>query len=195
MSMPWPQRPVIYEINTWVWLNDLNWLGGESVTLATVPASQWDAIAALGVDAVWLMGVWQRSPAGIRVANANLDLQADFRRALPGRQLAARTLDAAAGQPQPRAAHLRPAQLALAEPQAFDAHQRPAGLRIRQFDGHAARRAEWVFDRLDRERQHLGLRCRAGVRRRGEGRPGGKRKTAEEWRPRGHQAGNTPVDR
>jgi glycosidase len=88
MSMPWPQRPVIYEINTWVWLNDLSWMGGESVTLATVPASQWDAIAALGVDAVWLMGVWQRSPAGIRVANANPDLQADFRRSLPDYTLA-----------------------------------------------------------------------------------------------------------
>ena len=83
MHKQWSRRPVIYEINTWVWLNDLSWLGGERVTLATVPTSQWDAIAALGVDAVWLMGVWQRSPAGIQVANANPDLQADFRRALP----------------------------------------------------------------------------------------------------------------
>jgi glycosidase len=31
---------------------------------------------------VWLMGVWERSPAGIAIANQNQDLLADFRRAL-----------------------------------------------------------------------------------------------------------------
>ena len=31
--------------------------------------AEWDAIAALGFDAVWLMGVWERSPAGIAIAN------------------------------------------------------------------------------------------------------------------------------
>ena len=38
---------------------------------ASVPASEWDGIAALGFDAVWLMGVWERSPAGIAIALAN----------------------------------------------------------------------------------------------------------------------------
>src|SRR5207247_5642101 len=40
-------------------------------------------ISALGVDAVWLMGVWERSPAGIRIANENEVLLADFHHALP----------------------------------------------------------------------------------------------------------------
>jgi hypothetical protein len=31
----------------------------------------WDDLAALGVDAVWLMGVWRRSPAGIGIALTN----------------------------------------------------------------------------------------------------------------------------
>ena len=53
------------------------------VTLATVPQEEWDSIAALGFDAVWLMGVWERSPAGIRIAMQHPGLQADFRRALP----------------------------------------------------------------------------------------------------------------
>ena len=44
-----PTRPTIYEINTAVWL------GGR--TLADVTAAEWDALAALPVDAVWLMGV------------------------------------------------------------------------------------------------------------------------------------------
>ena len=44
---------------------------GQDVGLAGVPAAEWDAIAALGFDAVWLMGVWERSPAGIAIALEN----------------------------------------------------------------------------------------------------------------------------
>ena len=40
-------------------------------------------MAGLGFDAVWLMGVWQRSPAGIAIALANADLRAAFQAALP----------------------------------------------------------------------------------------------------------------
>jgi hypothetical protein len=56
---------------------------GRALTLASVPDREWDAVAALGFDAVWLMGVWDRSPAGIAVANRNEGLLADFKRALP----------------------------------------------------------------------------------------------------------------
>jgi glycosidase len=80
---PWPKHPLIYEINTWVWLRELGEAEGRRVTLADVPAPAWDDLAALGFDAVWLMGVWQRSPAGRRVALANPGLLADFARALP----------------------------------------------------------------------------------------------------------------
>jgi hypothetical protein len=58
-----PTRPTIYEIDTWVWLQALG--GG---TLAEVDDREWAAIAALGFDAVWLMGVWERSPAGLGIA-------------------------------------------------------------------------------------------------------------------------------
>ena len=78
-----PQRPVIYEINTWVWLNELRRKYGAAVTLATVPDEEWEKLSGLGIDAVWLMGVWERSPAGIRIAMANEGLLASFRRALP----------------------------------------------------------------------------------------------------------------
>ncbi|HEY6286229.1 MAG TPA: alpha-amylase family glycosyl hydrolase [Ktedonobacteraceae bacterium] len=83
MKAEWPARPIIYEINTWVWLNDLSKQYKRTITLGTVPSEELDAIAALGVDAVWLMGVWERSPAGIRIANENVGLQADFHHALP----------------------------------------------------------------------------------------------------------------
>jgi len=79
----WPKHPLIYEINTWVWLHELSCREHRLLTLASVPDGEWDHLAALGFDAVWLMGVWERSPAGIRIAMANDELLADFRRALP----------------------------------------------------------------------------------------------------------------
>src|ERR1700733_14724947 len=79
----WPGRPVIYEINTAVWLAELSRAAGRPVTLADVPESAWDEVTPDGVDAVWLMGVWERSPAGLALANANAALQASFRDALP----------------------------------------------------------------------------------------------------------------
>ncbi len=80
---PWPQHPVIYEINTRVWLGELGQKYHKPVTLATVPPEEWDQIAALGFDAVWLMGVWERSPAGIDISMRNQGLLDDFKRALP----------------------------------------------------------------------------------------------------------------
>jgi len=78
-----PRFPTIYEINTWVWLSELSKNAGKPVDLGSVPAAEWNAIAALGFNAVWLMGVWERSPAGIEIANQNPGLLDDFRRALP----------------------------------------------------------------------------------------------------------------
>ena len=63
-----PKQPLIYEINTWVWLAELSRRHKSPITLANVPAEEWEAIASFGFDAVWLMGVWQRSPAGTRLA-------------------------------------------------------------------------------------------------------------------------------
>lgn len=79
----WPGQPVIYEINTAVWLTDLSESAGRRLTLADVPAAAWDDVTPVGVDAVWLMGVWQRSPAGLALAMANPELLASFRDALP----------------------------------------------------------------------------------------------------------------
>src|SRR5512136_2664380 len=79
----WPKYPIIYEINTWVWLGELSRKYGRNVDLGTVPKPDWDAIASPGFDAVWFMGVWERSPAGIAISMRNKGLLEDFRRALP----------------------------------------------------------------------------------------------------------------
>jgi len=79
----WSRYPTIYEINTWVWLAELGLKTGTRVDLGSVPSAEWDAIAKFGFDAVWFMGVWERSPAGIAIANKNQGLLDDFHRALP----------------------------------------------------------------------------------------------------------------
>lgn len=77
------RHPLVYEIDTWPWLAEIGASEGRSVNLATVPERHWDAIAEMGFDAVWLMGVWARSPAGIAAALADPSLVESFRAALP----------------------------------------------------------------------------------------------------------------
>jgi glycosidase len=84
----WPAYPTVYEINTWIWLGELGKKYQRNVTLASVPKQEWDAIADQGFDAVWFMGVWERSPMGLEIANRNPGLMDDFRRALPDFQSA-----------------------------------------------------------------------------------------------------------
>ena len=79
----WPRFPTIYEINTWVWLFELGQKMGRPVDLRSVPSQEWAGIAAYGFDAVWLMGVWQRSPSSVAISNRNKGLLEEFKRALP----------------------------------------------------------------------------------------------------------------
>jgi hypothetical protein len=73
-------KPFIYQINTWVWLDqlsrDFNW----PVTLENVPDRVLDELASYHIDMVWLMGVWYRSPAGRASA---LKYAAQYKPALP----------------------------------------------------------------------------------------------------------------
>jgi hypothetical protein len=79
----WPRCPALYEINTWVWLAELSRKYARAIDLGSVPGAEWDAIARFAFDAVWFMGVWERSPSGLAVSNQHQGLLADFRRALP----------------------------------------------------------------------------------------------------------------
>ncbi|MFC4502827.1 MULTISPECIES: alpha-amylase [Streptomyces] len=74
---------VIHEINTLVWLGELSRRHGRRVTLGDVPGEVWDEVARPGVDTVWLMGVWERSPAGLRIALRDDNLLTSFIAALP----------------------------------------------------------------------------------------------------------------
>jgi hypothetical protein len=79
----WPRYPTLYEIHTWAWLNEMSRRQGRAIDLGTVPQAEWDRIEGYGFDAVWLMGVWERSPAAIAIANGNAGLIEEFRRTLP----------------------------------------------------------------------------------------------------------------
>ena len=85
MAVRWPRYPLVYEINIRVWLHELSARHGRTVTLATVPAEELSAIAALGFDAVWLMGVWAVGPDPVWVARHHAGLQQEYDRVLPDR--------------------------------------------------------------------------------------------------------------
>jgi glycosidase len=78
-----PHNPLLYEINTRIWLNELSRRQSRRVTLADVPDADLDALAALGFDWVWLLGVWQTGPAGREVARTHAGLRRDYAVALP----------------------------------------------------------------------------------------------------------------
>ena len=63
---------MIYEVNTAVWL------AGRRLDEVS-----WESVALPGVEAVWLMGVWERSPAGLAIARNDPGLEAGNRAALP----------------------------------------------------------------------------------------------------------------
>jgi len=76
-------NPHILEINTRAWLKRLEAQTGRPVTLSTVPDSCWEKIKNDGFDAVWLMGVWKKSPAAERIARENTKIQDEVRSIKP----------------------------------------------------------------------------------------------------------------
>jgi hypothetical protein len=78
-----PRHPQLYEINTRVWLNSLSGRSGRKLTLGSIPQENWDRLKDLGMDLVWLMGVWRPSPAGIAIDRGNPSLLKVCREILP----------------------------------------------------------------------------------------------------------------
>jgi hypothetical protein len=80
-EIEWPNHPRILEINTLPWLNSLSEIYGHKITLENIPVELIDH-EFLHFDAIWLMGVWERSPKGRDIAINNEGLQKEFRKAL-----------------------------------------------------------------------------------------------------------------
>ncbi len=77
------QAPHIYQINTWTWLYALSQKYNKTITLGSIPQAEIDQLASYHVDIIWLMGIWQRSPAGVDIARNHPGLQGDYARVLP----------------------------------------------------------------------------------------------------------------
>jgi hypothetical protein len=75
-----PDKLFVYEINTWVWLSELSKKHERKVTLDNLPDEAIDTIAMPGLDVIWLMGVWKRSPFGRENA---LKYKHEYQPALP----------------------------------------------------------------------------------------------------------------
>lgn len=78
-----PKNPLIYEIHTAAWLTRLSDYARQDITLANIPEDELSKLAQLGINIVWLMGVWSRSPAAASIDAANYPLQDSFQAALP----------------------------------------------------------------------------------------------------------------
>jgi hypothetical protein len=70
--------PVLYQINTRVWLTELSRVLGRSATLDDIPDAELDRLAELGFDWVWLLSVWQTGPAAQAISRANPEWRREF---------------------------------------------------------------------------------------------------------------------
>ncbi|MEX2431601.1 MAG: alpha-amylase family glycosyl hydrolase [Dehalococcoidia bacterium] len=75
--------PNVFEANARLFLRRLAAHEGRPVTLASVPTSAWERLAAMGFDVVWLMGVWERSQSARAVALQHPALRQEYGNALP----------------------------------------------------------------------------------------------------------------
>jgi hypothetical protein len=80
---PFSEDLLIYEINTIVWLGELSLKYRKKISLANIPAKEFDELAKSGFNDIWLMGAWKRSPAGLEIAKQHTGIMNDLREALP----------------------------------------------------------------------------------------------------------------
>jgi hypothetical protein len=77
----WPKHPLIFQINVWPWLQTLFEIHDYPVSLQSIPEEIID-LDFSHFDAIWLMGVWERSPKGREIALNHPDLQGEYKNAL-----------------------------------------------------------------------------------------------------------------
>jgi glycosidase len=78
-----PRYPILYQINTRVWLTELSRTLGKHATLDDIPDAELDHFAQMGFDWIWLLSVWQTGPAAQKISRANPEWRKDFEATLP----------------------------------------------------------------------------------------------------------------
>ncbi len=67
------RHPVLYQINTRIWLTDLSGQLGCPATLDNISDEQLDGLKRLGFDWIYLLGIWQTIRASRRsTANCSI---------------------------------------------------------------------------------------------------------------------------
>ncbi len=80
---PMSRYPLLYQINTRVWLTELSQALGRPATLDDIPDSELDRLAAMGFEWVWALSVWQTGPAGQQISRSNPEWRKEFEHTLP----------------------------------------------------------------------------------------------------------------
>lgn len=75
--------PLLYQINTRVWLTDLSRQLGRRATLDDIPDTELDRLVEMGFDWIWLLSVWQTGVAAQRVSRTNPEWRREFQETLP----------------------------------------------------------------------------------------------------------------
>ncbi len=75
--------PLLYQINTRVWLTELSRTLGRNAILDDVPDEALERLAEQGFDWVWFLSVWQTGPAARAISRANPEWRREFEETLP----------------------------------------------------------------------------------------------------------------
>lgn len=75
--------PLLYQINTRVWLTELSEQLGRSATLDDIPDATLDHLAESGFDWIWFLSVWQTGPCAQQVSRDNAEWRREFEQTLP----------------------------------------------------------------------------------------------------------------
>lgn len=73
-----PMFPLVYEINTRIWLKKLSITYNRTVTLGNISDTELNFFSKCGFDIIWLMGVWKPSAYSKAIATSHQDLRSVF---------------------------------------------------------------------------------------------------------------------
>jgi len=76
-------HPLLYQVNTRVWLQERGAALNRQATLDDVPDAFIDEVAGRGFQWIWWLGVWQTGAAGRAISRADAKLRAALQLALP----------------------------------------------------------------------------------------------------------------
>src|SRR5512139_2370737 len=77
-----PAQPLLYQINTRVWLTELSKSLGRPATLDDIPDTELDRLAEMGFDWIWFLSIWQTGMAAQQVSRSNPEWRKEFQETL-----------------------------------------------------------------------------------------------------------------